>query len=85
MPASSARGRQRPPEAFTAKNGESMKHDVIYREQLPIYEVHLDDGSFGIQIGENGPIHGGYYGEDLIRVLTEIGDITRIDSLVPEN
>ena len=59
--------------------------EVVYRKQLPIYEVDFDDGGFGIQIGEDGPIHSGYYGEDLIRVLSEIDDITRIGSLVPES
>ena len=29
--------------------------EVVYREQLPIYEVHLDDGGFGIQIARTAP------------------------------
>lgn len=41
------------------------------KTQLAIYEVETEDGGKGLQFG-NGPIHMGYDGGDLMRLLAAV-------------
>jgi len=41
------------------------------KRQLEIFEVHTSDGGVGLKFGD-GPIHMGYDGADLMRLISHI-------------
>lgn len=44
---------------------------VTSKKQLDIYEIATDDGGIGLKFGD-GPVHMGYDGSDLMRLLSHM-------------